>query len=272
MNILEKLKAVGLYFPKLKSVSLFKLSLNIDKSIHVERSTVTINPKKLNGKQKRALMEIIRGEALDSAGLILDEEKAPTVEQVIHALQGIHEVEDKFKPIIPSSDIPLLKACVYLRLKFEQGECVDALKAQIMRVYGTRGGNFANLCSAGYLETWFLPLYDELLRANPDNPLLAKAKFVSLYNNILSELPWTEFVSARASAAKITAHIVEKMNRNIANGVRFLNIHGLGEGNVEKIRGLLFDLQRQTGALAVQVDRDRYRIFVRLEIPPQITN
>jgi len=272
MNILEKLKAIGLNFEKLKTISFLKISLNIDKSTHIEGSTVTINPEKLTGRQRHELRGIIRGEALDSAGVILDDDEATTVEEVVDSLPSIHEIADKLKPLIPASDVPLLNACLYLRLKFDRGESVDPLKAQIMRVYGTRGGNFANLCSAGYLETWFLPLYEDLLRANPDNPFEAKAKFVSLYKTILNELPWTEFVSAGTAAAKVTAHIVEKMNRNTANGVRYLNIHGLGERNVVKIFGLIPELERLTGAEAVQIDKDRSRIFVRLEIRRQIAN
>lgn len=272
MNILEKLKAVGLYFPKLKNFSLLKLSINIDKSTHVQGSIVTVNPNKLSGKQKRALKQIIRTEALDSAGAILEEENAATVEKVVSSLPTIRETADKFKPLIPASDIPLLNACVYLRLRFEKGDCVEPLKGEIIRIYGTRGGNFANLCSAGYLETWFFPIYEELVKTNPDNPIEAKARFLSLYRTILNELPWTEFVSSRQKAEKVTDHIIAKMNRNIANGVRYMNIHGLGEKNVDKIIGILPEIRKQIGAVAVRIDKDPARIFVRLEIPAQISN
>jgi hypothetical protein len=122
------------------------------------------------------------------------------------------------------------------------------------------------------LETWFSPLYDELIRFNPDNPAEAKAKFPALYKTILNELPWTEFVSARASANKVMAHIVEKMTRNIENGVCYFNIHALGEHNVKKVMLILPEIQKQTGARAVKIDQDPSRIFVRLEMPPQISN
>jgi hypothetical protein len=272
MNILDKLKAIGLYFPKLKSFSLLKISVNIDRSTHVEGSVVTVNPEKLSGKQKRALKQIIRTEALEQVGAIVDESNSETVEEAIKALPRIEETSKKFLPIIPAEDIPLLHACLFLCKKFENGDPVEVLKGQIVRVYGTRGGNFANLCSAGYLETWFLPIYNELVHAYPDNPAEAKARFLALYKTILNELPWTEFVPSGAAAAKVTRHIVEKMNRNTANGVRYLNVHGLGEKNVEKIIGILPDIQKQVGAIAVRIDKDPRRIFVRLEIPVQISN
>lgn len=272
MKILDKLKGIGLYFPKLKGFSLLRISVNIDHSTHVEGSTVTINPQKLSGKQKRALKQIIKTEALEEAGAIVDESNSETIEEVVKALPSIEETSKKFLPIIPAADVPLLHACLFLCKKYENGDPVENLKGQIVRVYGTRGGNFANLCSAGYLQTWFLPIYDELLRAHPDNPAEAKERFLALYKAILNELPWTEFVPAGASASKVTRHIIEKMTRNIANGVRYLNVHGLGEKNVAKILGILPEIQKQIGAIAIRIDRDPRRIFVRLEIPAQISN
>lgn len=207
-----------------------------------------------------------------SSGVILEEKSSVKVGAVVDSLPDIHEVTNKFKAIIPASDVPLLQACVYLRLKFDRGESVSSMKTEIIRVFGTRGGNFSNLCTAGYLEEWFLPLYDELVRANPDNPIEAKARFLAIYKTIVNELPWTEFVSARQSAEMVMEHIIEKMTRNIENGVRFMNIHGIGEGNVGKVVTMLPELQKKIGAVAVRIDQDPSRIFVRLEIPFQISN
>ena len=50
MNILEKLKQIGLHFPKLQNITLLNLSLNIDRSIRIEWATVEVNPEKLSGK------------------------------------------------------------------------------------------------------------------------------------------------------------------------------------------------------------------------------
>jgi hypothetical protein len=276
MNILEKLKAIGLNFPKLKHVSLIKLSININKSIRVDHNSgdgpiVIINPHKLNHTQQIGLKQVLQ-ENLEAGGTILEEKNSAKVGAVVECLPGIHEVVDKFRPIIPVSDIPLLQACVFLRLKYQQGECVNAMKAEITRVYGTRGSNFANLCSAGYLEEWFLPLYDELVKVNPDNPIEAKARFLAIYKTIVNELPWTEFVSHRTSAEILKTHIIEKMTRNVGIGVRFMNVHGLGEANVAKIMRMLPEIQTEIGAIAVRIDKDPARVFVRLEIPQQLSS
>ena len=219
--------------------------------------------------QQAELKQILR-DKLEDGVPILEEKNSAKVGAVVECLPSIHEVVAKFRPLIPASDLPLLQACVYLRLKYQTGECVTAMKGEIIRVYGTRGSNFANLCSAGYLEEWFLPLYEELVKVNPDNPIEAKARFLAIYKTIVNELPWTEFVSHRNSAETVKAHIIEKMTRNIGIGVRFMNVHGLGEANVGKIMHMLPQIQTEIGAVAVRIDKDPARIFVRLEIPQQL--
>jgi hypothetical protein len=273
MKILEILKNIGIHIPKLREITAVKFSslIHIDRSVHIEGSTVIIDPNGLSGKQKRGLKNVLP-ELLDESGAIVDESSVPTVDAVLSELHQIHEAVKKLTPIIPPADIPLLNACVFLRIRFDKNECVEGLKGQIMTVYGTRGGNFANLCSAGYLETWFLPMYNELVRSNPGDPSEAKARFIVIYNTILNELPWTEFVGFKVSAETVKKHILEKMTRNIENGVRYMNIHSLGEKNVDKIMGILPDIKSQIGAIPVRIDKDPTRIFVRLEIPAQISN
>lgn len=272
MNALGLLKKIGIDLSKLKEVVGLKIKfsslVNIDHSVHITGSTVVIDPKKLSGKQRRGLRGIINGPLLDEAGAIINESYEPTVSEVIQALPEIDEEAKRFIQIIPAADVPLLNACLFLRRRFRAGINVDNLKGQIMRVYGTRGGNFANLCSTGYLETWFWPLYEELLRTAQGDPSAAKEQFQIHYKTIVNDLPWTEFVSARSKRAVITASIVGKMMRNIKNGVRFLNVHGLGEANVRKIERVLPEILKQTGAIVVKTDKDLTRIFVRLEIPP----
>jgi hypothetical protein len=274
--LLKKLASIGIHIPKVtvKGTKItgikFSSLINIDFSTHIDGSNLVINHDRLPGKQRRALKKILP-ELLEQSGAILEESSAVTVGDVVQSLPKIHDAAQKLSSIIPPADVPLLKASVFLRLKYERGESVDALKAQIMRVYGTRGCNFANLCSAGYLETEFLPLYEELNRALPDNPQDVKVEFLRFYMLVVNELPWTEFVSGRMSAEKRAAHIVEKMNRNVLNGVRFLNIHALGAKNVKTVVAMLPDIHKQTGAQTIQLKNEKERIFVRLEIPAKIS-
>jgi hypothetical protein len=268
-NLWETLKAIGINLPKLRNITLLKFGslVHIDNSVKVEGSVVTIDPAGLSGKQRRALKHTLRTTLLDGAGAILDEASTPTVNAALEALPAVEEAAKRFIPIIPPEDVPLLRASLFLRTRYQAGIAVDEMKGQIVRVYGPRGRNFANLCTAGYLEDWFWPIYEELQRAYPDDPDLCKAKFRGLYNSIVNDLPWTEFVSAHVSKNVIAQEIAEKMKRNVELGVRYLNVHGLGEANVKKVMALLPEIQKQTGAQPAKIDKDAARIFVRLEIP-----
>lgn len=287
----EKLKAIGINIPKAIGINIPKLSkitgvdlsklssingirfsslISIDRSVKVkiENSTVVIDPQALSRRERHEVILLLQKHVLPEAGAILHENTLPTVNAALEALPDLQEIASKLIPIIPPEDIPLLYACLFLRRKFQENMPVDTQKGEIVRVYGNRGRHFSNLCSAGYLETWFLPLYEELQRSFPDDPARARAIFRKFYANILKDLPWTEFVSTWAAPKKVTQHIVGKMKRNIELGVRYLNIHALGASNVKKVVRLLADVEKQTGAIIAKLDQDKTRIFVRLEIPP----
>lgn len=265
----DKLKAIGINLPKLSDITGIKFSslISIDKSIHIEGSTVVINPDALTRQQKHEVKQVLRGVALEEVGAIMDESTTPTVDEALEVLPNVEDTAQKFAPIIPSTDVPLLWASLFLRAKYQSGVAVDDLKSQIGRIYGPRGRHFSNLCSAGYLETWFWPLFEELMRGSDNDLSRAKIKFRKIYNIIINDLPWTEFVSSRVSAAKVTAHIKSKMEHNLQMGVRHLHVHGLGEANVKKIVRILPVIQDEIGAIAAHIENEGTRIFVRLEIP-----
>lgn len=269
MSILDKLKTIGLDFSKLRNIKVLNFAFNIDKSIHIhaDGATVTINPDLLNGKQQRELKNILRETGLYEAGAILNERELPAVESVRAALPEMKADITQFQSLVPAQDIPLLHACLYLRQCYRHGTPVEDHKAQITRSYGPRGRNFANLCSAGYLEDWFLPLHTELQTRYPEDPLTARAKFLSIYDVVLNELPWTIFVCARTSKAKTSAAVIDKIQKNLQNGVRFLNLHGLGETNVKRVLAMMPEIQKVTGAVQAKMEQEPTRIFVRLEVP-----
>jgi hypothetical protein len=270
MKFLEMLKKItGIDLSKLQSFINIKISCNIDRSTHVDNSTKTliVNPKGFRDKDYRALQRALREDGLDSVGAILEEGNVPIVESVRETLPAILCEAERFLLIIPPGDAPLLKACLFLRKSFQAGAPVDNLKRDILSVYGTRGGNFANLCTAGYLETVFWPVYEQLLKTHPDDTALVTAKFRVFYNTVLNELPWTEFVSGNISAEKCADRIVTKMEHNLSNGVRYMNIHALSPANVKKVEMILPEIEKQTGARRTRTEREPNRIFVRLEIP-----
>jgi hypothetical protein len=269
MKWFERLqKITGVDLPKLQHLIYFNVSVNIDKSVHYDESkkSLTVNPKKLREKEYRALQRVLP-EVLGMFGAIIEEKSVPVVDSVRESLPSMESEADKLMRIIPPEDVPLLMSCLYLRKRFQSGVAVEGIKQQIMNVYGARGGKFANLVSAGYLESFFVPLYDQLSAASPNDPDTAKSNFRKSYNTIVNEQPWTEFISTRTTVEKATSHIIGKLMGNAESGVRFINIHGLGAQNVRKILRMLPEIEKKTGANRVHVERDAARIFVRLEIP-----
>ena len=268
----KKLKAVGFDLSGLRDIKFLNFSIHIDRSIHVDLSnaSVTINPDRLKGKQKRALKDALRESGLDEAGAILCDRIAPVVDEVRAVLPGMEPTVQYFQNLIPPTDIPLLRACLVLRAKHLNMLPVDNEKAQIIQSFGPRGGHLANLCSAGYLEDWFKPFHEQLIKDHPGDSALVKDLFLSHYQTILSDLPWTMFVS-RALRAKIPDIVAEKMSRNLNSGIRHLNIHGLGSDNVKRIVAAITKVHDMNGAVPVQMDRnvEGKRIFVRLELPKE---
>jgi hypothetical protein len=141
------------------------------------------------------------------------------------------------------------------------------MQAQIVRIYGTRGAHFANLCTADYLENWFLPPYNELLGDNANDAGAARTKFRKFYNNIVDDLPWTVFVSGAMPIAKLIDLVANKMRSNSEIGVRYLNLHALGPANVEKVVTALPEIIERAEAIVALQEQEKARIFLRLERP-----
>ena len=83
----------------------------------------------------------------------------------------------------------------------------------------------------------------------------------------MNELPWTVFVCSSTSEAKTTGAVIDKLKRNQQNGIRFMNLHGLGAANARKIGEMLPDIQTATGAVVTRREQEPTRIFVRPEVP-----
>jgi hypothetical protein len=242
-------------------------SAKLAKKIYVvEDATLVIDPAALKPSQRHALKQLLGSELLDQAGAILDETAQPTVNASLEALPKIEQTANQLIAIIPSKDIPLLYAALYLRTRYELGEPIEGLKAQIVQVYGTRGAHFANLCSAGYLERWFLPLFEELLRVSGNDVGVARTRFRKLYNNIVDDLPWTVFVPAAMTPAKLIDLITKKMQNNSGIGVRYLLLHALGPSNVKKVVRALPEIMKQAGVIVAHQEQEKARIFLRFEL------
>src|ERR1017187_2603560 len=104
MKILEILKNIGIDIPKLREITGIKFSslVNLDRSVHVhiEGSTIVIDPNRLGKKQKREIQKVLPI-LLHESGAIMSESSVSTVDAVLTELPKIQEVAKKLAPIIP---------------------------------------------------------------------------------------------------------------------------------------------------------------------------
>ena len=124
---------------------------------------------------------------------------------------------------------------------FERGENVSNLKDDIVTRYGDRGRNICNLCSAGYFTSQIKPLYEEMY-SQPDFSL---NKFLAIYEIIVTESPYAFFINSWMSDKQAMDEVLKRMEVSRRYGIKYLNIHGIGRENTEKIATLLKELAPQ---------------------------
>lgn len=232
-----------------------------------QSARIDINLPHLSKDDESRLKEILRSDAFSDVGHFV---QGKTLE-LIEAFQETERSPDiqkellYFRGKIPDEDIPMFRACLFLKKKYDQGVPIHEIKARIMTSYGQRGKNLANLCSAGYLNDWLRPLYESLEKGSP-TPIEAVRKFQQVYHNIVDELPWTVFVSRHSPSVQIKSEVLGKIDANLKYGIRWLNIHALGKENLCKLRSVLDELEAERADLHVEITKDEQRMTVRLKV------
>ena len=171
MSLLENLTTLvkgEINFPKLTSIAVHLFhDIKIDKLFHIENHndnrniTVNINLAQLNEKDKIKWQQIIRA-SVEGEDKLLLEDNATKLLESFEQREGKNEyaeIIDFFKHKIPSSDLEILRASLYIKSLYDKGEPVRDLKSGLMYKYGERGRNISNLCSAGYFTSYIKPLY-----------------------------------------------------------------------------------------------------------------
>ena len=205
-------------------------------------------------------------------GFILEESALSTIEgvQICENNLEVKQEIEYFREILPATDLTILRSCFYLR-KIHNGNMhpreVSKLKSQIVRIYGKRGANMANLCTAGYFESWIRPLYEEIAK-NEGSKAVALVKFQKVYNNIVEELPRTVFVSQTMSASDLEKQILYKLEKIKSYGTDGLNIHALSGPNVNKVRSVIPLIEQRYPDILKSVFEEGARIIIQLQIKP----
>lgn len=194
-----------------------------------------LNLDEVSPAQKSELKKIIK-DSINEGDMLLQESTDILLEDICKYKKENtdNQILEFFKPIIPPFDYEALEASLYVRAAFKRHDEINKLKEDIRETFGVRGNTIANLCSAGYFENFFIPLYN----SSPD-------KFESLYEDIVRNALIAVFVHKDMSEPQILEKIKDKLKLSKKYGIKFIHIHGISELNRSKILKSLKVLEKE---------------------------
>lgn len=231
------------FFPALKKLNIKFFTKNnthftlLQLNNGCDQRTQTLSLAGFSETERQRLLSSILPKALAEGTDILPkkfDENAADYKRKIGEGQN-SDILEYFRDKIPSGDLPVLKASLYLRSLLRDGKDTGLVKQEIVQNYGQRGANISNLVTGGYFESWFKPLYEEMLKLSN----FSIERFHAAYNEVIINLPFTLFVKGSWNAEAVKEKIKEKLEMAEKYGIVSLNIHGIGELNVKKIRSAL---------------------------------
>lgn len=246
MEILNKLqKVIGFDFSKLKrfqsKIAIVFKFLSDNKKVEINGPVVIIN---LNGFKKddlRNVQKVIR-EVVDKHRLsVLQDDTQKLLEDFKQIDSGSESqgLIAYFKGKIPAVDIEALRQSIYVNAVQKRGGDIQKLKWDITARYGNRGRNICLLYSAGYFTSQIQPLYQEMI-SQPD---FSPDDFSTIYERIVNESPYAVFINREMSNESAEQEVKDRINIAKKYGISYLNIHGIGEENVDKIIHILNKLR-----------------------------
>lgn len=235
-------KLFGLEVKSLNGLNINGNASEEDKAIIGEDGIVTINLNNLTPDEKMKFRSFIQSAHKQNAILIEStaEEKLEIIEESETYAAGT-EVIKLLTGVIKASDLAALRMSMYLRFQHEKENqrLVSILKSQICEKFGDRGKNISNLCTAGYFETFILPLFKECRSGNGHTD----DDFRRSFDVIIDESAFSIFVNSRMTKDDIKQRIGEQIAKNTKYGIKHLVVHGIGELNVRNISAAVTDME-----------------------------
>jgi hypothetical protein len=265
MGFLETLKSIFNIEKINIDLSIVKIIKNDhSKKVEVKDNNLIINVSKSIEEKDKIISEGTAFQGLEEGFTFLEDGAVEKLED----FQKYDQSDATRKPLgflknkIPSEDINIWRAALYLRehYRHKDHKLTTQVKREIRQKYGDKGGNIANLCSAEYLENFLEPLYFNLKEQYEAEDEAIK-EFKKTYKHVVTELPFTIFVSHQSDLDGIKKEISKKRTY----GHRHINIHGIGSGNTKTIENLLEELEENTEYKIKKQVKEEGRIFVRLE-------
>ncbi len=245
----------------LKEINFIKIENHQDnrKYVYVDKSkNLIVNPKEAPG-----------GKFNEFVNAVVEDKNSLVEENAQKQYKELAEVEERkdnqevikfYEKKIPSEDVLILRAALYINEKHKKGENIDGMKHSISIKYGKRGRNIVNLCSAGYFHQMIRDLYIHLEEVGMEK------EFSFYYENIVTELDFAVFVHRNMNISEINSEIKHR----IKNSIDFLDIHALGEENVRKVKESIDMLQKKNEltSYAVSTEEKVEYILVKLTKKP----
>ena len=191
-----------------------------------------------------------------------------SVEKYIEIKKSEHEPDvvkllSFFKGKIPESDYDALRSAIYIRKCFRDGvdsSTIYNLKGDVINKYGRRGLNICNLCTSGYFENLLIPLYKEIQKS----PTYSDGKFKELYNTIINEEAFAVFIKSSMPIHEVKNVIEGQIRRNLKYGIKYVNIHGIGYGNISKIKEVISNIEMPSLNIHEEIELDENIILATL--------
>ncbi len=201
-------------------------------SFHREDRILTISVDVLIEEgYKNVVLDLIRKYHEDGALILRKDKKETLTSYQSYTEAGIdQELLEFFKDKLSADDYEALKMACFIRSESEKGRNVYEYKKDIRQTFGPRGANIANLCSAGYFEKEFMPLY----KSNPE-------AFAGYYDLAVGKKARALFIHSGMPIYDIETEFWRMVDKALRYHMKDFRIHGMGEVNVTTIKEFFRD-------------------------------
>ena len=268
-----------LLFDKLKQLFKFDISISDSFNIHINKNSnntsepwgynestkqFSIDLDKIHGEDLKNVKHLL-AESLNEDFTFLEQKSDERVYDIIETEkdEGVHDLLLFFSDKIPKNDFDALRSAVYIRALFTRGTDYDTiyrLKGEVIKKHGKRGLNICNLCTSGYFEKLLIPLYKEIEKS----PTFSNDKFDKLYNTIMDEEAFAVFIKSSMPISEVRYIIESQIRRNSKYGIKYVNIHGIGHGNISKIKEVISNIQISSLTIHKEIEIDENIILATL--------
>lgn len=236
-------------------------------SIEKDGERISLNVDKLDDKQQEELRRIYRAYYEEEGELLKDN----LLEYSSQLDTYKEENPDKetlafFRDKLPSPDLEILKISLFMRARFNLNENVSKIKEDIIKRFGDRGGNIANLCTAGYFENFINPLWT-IIHQSIKEKRNADEKFNEIYELIVRNGLLAVFVHHFMSDDKLSNLIQRRLDESKRYGFGVISdklyIHALSNANVKTVKKWIQKSGNEIGAEIIAQEAE----FITVSIP-----